>query len=155
MDSRLSVFRSPRSRSPRLSAALLGLLVLPLAAACSSSGSSGSSTSAAAPSASSSAASSASAGASSSAAVPATGSQIVIDNFKFSPAALTVKAGQKVTVMNKDSTAHTATASAGKAFDTGDIAPGASATFTAPTKPGSYPYICSIHQFMHAVLTVQ
>jgi len=83
------------------------------------------------------------------------GSQIVISNFAFSPMNLTVSAGEKVTVVNHDSTAHTLTAVAGNAFNTGTIGPGQSGTFTAPTKPGSYPYICGIHQFMHGTVTVR
>jgi len=83
------------------------------------------------------------------------GSQIVISNFAYSPMNLTVSPGQTVTVVNHDSTAHTLTAGAGNAFNTGTIGPGESGTFTAPTKPGSYPYICSIHQFMHGTVTVR
>lgn len=86
---------------------------------------------------------------------PAGAPQIVIDNFAFSPANLSVTPGQTVTVVNKDSTTHTLTATTSKAFDTGDIAPGKTGTFTAPTTPGSYPYICTIHQFMHGTLTVE
>jgi len=91
----------------------------------------------------------------SSAASAVSGSQIVISNFDFSPMSLTVAPGAKVTVVNRDSTAHTLTAASGDAFNTGDIGPGKSGTFVAPTKPGSYPYICSIHQFMHGTLTVR
>ena len=141
-------------RSARLPVALLGLLLLPLAGCSSSSNSNSSSAGSGMPSAAASAMSGAS-GAASSAAAAVTGSQIVIDNFKFAPAALTVSPGQKVTVVNKDSTTHTLTATTGKAFDTGDIASGASATFTAPAKAGTYPYICSIHQFMTGTLTVK
>ncbi|MFD7449164.1 cupredoxin domain-containing protein [Kitasatospora sp. NPDC059827] len=79
--------------------------------------------------------------------------QVIIKNFAFAPATLTVKAGQTVTVMNQDSTAHTLTAS-DKSFDTGTIQPGASATFTAPQQTGDHPYICTIHPFMHGTLTV-
>ncbi|MFJ7248843.1 cupredoxin family copper-binding protein [Kitasatospora sp. NPDC098652] len=79
--------------------------------------------------------------------------QVIIKNFAFAPAALTVKAGQTVTVVNQDSTAHTLTAS-DKSFDTGTIQPGASATFTAPQQSGDHPYICTIHPFMHGTLTV-
>lgn len=86
---------------------------------------------------------------------PVGASQIVISNFAFSPAALTVAAGQTVTVVNNDSTTHTLTATTGKAFDTGDLAPGKTATFTAPTTPGTYSYICTIHPFMHGTLTVK
>ncbi|WP_225448675.1 cupredoxin domain-containing protein [Streptacidiphilus sp. P02-A3a] len=79
---------------------------------------------------------------------------MTIHNFAFSPATLTVTPGEKVTVVNQDSTAHTVTATGTKAFDTGDVAPGATATFNAPSTAGSYPYICTIHQFMHGTLTV-
>lgn len=78
---------------------------------------------------------------------------VTIKNFAFEPAAVTVRPGDTVTVTNQDSTAHTLTAT-GKSFDTGTIAPGATATFTAPQQPGAHPYICSIHQFMHGTLTV-
>lgn len=83
------------------------------------------------------------------------GAQIVISNFAYSPMNLTVSPGQQVTVVNHDSTAHTLTAATGSAFNTGTIGPGKTGTFTAPTKPGSYPYICSIHQFMHGTVTVR
>lgn len=80
--------------------------------------------------------------------------QIVIDNFAFSPANLTVRPGQTVTVVNHDSVTHTLTASSGAAFDTGAVNPGKSATITAPTTPGAYPYVCTIHASMHGTLTV-
>ncbi|MFD9128417.1 cupredoxin domain-containing protein [Kitasatospora sp. NPDC059571] len=79
--------------------------------------------------------------------------QVTIKDFKFSPDTLSVPAGATVTVVNNDTTAHTLTAS-DKSFDTGTIEPGKSATFTAPAKSGSFPYICSIHPFMHGTLTV-
>jgi plastocyanin len=78
---------------------------------------------------------------------------ITIDNFAFSPATLAVAPGATVTVVNKDTAAHTVTA-ADKSFDTGTIAPGATKTFNAPNKPGSYGYKCTIHPFMTAGLTV-
>jgi plastocyanin len=80
---------------------------------------------------------------------------IIIKNFMFSPMTLTVSSGAKVTVMNKDSAAHTVTASGDKKFDTGDVGPGKTATFTAPTQPGSYGYICDIHQYMSGTLVVK
>jgi plastocyanin len=79
---------------------------------------------------------------------------VSIANFKFSPASLTVTKGTKVTVTNKDSTAHTFTADNGKSFDTGDIDPNNSATVSAPA-PGTYKYHCSIHPFMHGTLVVK
>jgi plastocyanin len=57
-------------------------------------------------------------------------------------------------VNNTDNSSHTLTAD-NNAFDTGVIAAGGTATFTAPTTPGDYPYICSIHTYMHGTLTVQ
>ena len=89
----------------------------------------------------------------SSAATPAIPDTIVIKNFAFSPSHLTVAPGATVTVRNEDVTTHTVT-STDKTFDTGDVSPGASKTFTAPTKPGSYGYICSIHQYMTGTLSV-
>ncbi|MFF4472220.1 cupredoxin family copper-binding protein [Streptomyces sp. NPDC001599] len=83
------------------------------------------------------------------------GTQVTIKDFKFQPASLTVSPGAKVTVVNKDSTTHTVTASKGGSFDTGDIAPGKSATFTAPSTAGDFPYTCTIHPFMKGTLTVE
>ncbi|HET9731521.1 MAG TPA: cupredoxin domain-containing protein [Acidimicrobiales bacterium] len=87
-------------------------------------------------------------------AAAAGGPVIVIKNFAYSPVSLTVKPGATVTVKNEDVAPHTVTASGSGKFDTGNISPGASMTFTAPTAPGTYPYICSIHQFMHGTLVV-
>lgn len=92
----------------------------------------------------------------SSASGSAGGTTIVIKNFQFHPASLTVKPGATVTVKNEDSATHTVTAVAPRAgaFDTGDVAPGATKTFMAPSSPGRYPYVCHIHQFMRGTLTV-
>lgn len=78
---------------------------------------------------------------------------IVIQDFAFSPTSLTVAPGATVTVTNKDQVTHTLTATKG-GFNTGDISGGTSKTFTAPNRPGSYPYICSIHQYMTGTLVV-
>jgi plastocyanin len=71
---------------------------------------------------------------------------VTIKGFAFSPKTLTVKAGSKVKVTNKDGTTHTFTANKG-AFDTGDIDGGSSATVTVK-KPGTYAYHCNIHSSM-------
>jgi plastocyanin len=68
---------------------------------------------------------------------------------------MTVKPGQKVTVTNRDSTAHTLTDKKNHKFDTGNIDPGATGTFTAPTAPGSYPFGCKYHPNMNGTLVVQ
>ncbi|MCX5275380.1 cupredoxin domain-containing protein [Streptomyces virginiae] len=80
--------------------------------------------------------------------------RIVIENFTFSPADLQVRPGAKVTVVNRDSASHTVTATGDKPFDTGTISGGATATFTAPSTPGSYSYLCTIHPNMKGTLTV-
>jgi len=115
-------------------------------AACSSSSSSSTSAAASSPASSSTSTSSASGTA------PAT-FHLVIKNFAFHPADFTVAPGATITVTNEDSVDHTFTAR-NRAFNTGDIAPGATVTVKAPTTPGSYPYLCLIHQFMTGVLTV-
>jgi plastocyanin len=136
-------FHSPE-RSGRgsyiLAIALAGMALT--LAACSSSGSASSST--------------ASTGAASTVA-PASGGitspSIIIHNFMFSPATVTVTPGATVTVTNKDQVTHTLTATKGE-FSTGDIAGGQSKTFTAPKAPGRYTYICSIHQYMTGTIVV-
>jgi plastocyanin len=66
---------------------------------------------------------------------------------------ISVKPGASVTVTNKDSVTHTLTSSTG-AFNTGNIAGGASAHFTAPMKAGKYTYRCDIHQYMTGTVVV-
>ena len=75
---------------------------------------------------------------------------VTIKDFAFSPKTLTVKAGTKITVSNKDGTTHTFTALKG-AFDTGDIDGGSSATVTVK-KPGTYAYHCNIHNSMKGTI---
>lgn len=78
---------------------------------------------------------------------------ITIDNFSFSPSPLTVEPGQRVTVVNRTSVTHTLTSTT-RLFNTGDIKGGTTTSFVAPTKPGRYPYLCLIHQYMTGVLIV-
>jgi plastocyanin len=108
-----------------------------LLAACSSGGGSGSSS------------------ASSSSGSAATSTKaITISNFMFSPMHAAVAPGSTVSVTNKDSVTHTLTATGGQ-FNTGDIGANQTKTFTAPTKPGTYHYICNIHQYMMGTIVVQ
>jgi plastocyanin len=78
---------------------------------------------------------------------------ITIKNFTFSSPS-TVTPGASVMVTNQDNEAHTLTADTPGAFNI-KIDPGKSATFTAPTKPGNYPYHCNFHSNMHGTLTVR
>ena len=79
---------------------------------------------------------------------------ITISNFMFEPMSVTVSPGASVSVSNADSAAHTLTASGGQ-FDTGDIGQNQTKTFRAPMKPGTYSYICNIHQYMTGTIIVR
>ncbi|MGH3829416.1 MAG: cupredoxin domain-containing protein [Pseudonocardiaceae bacterium] len=85
---------------------------------------------------------------------PTAPNTVVIKNFTFMPASVTVAPGTKVTVINEDQATHTFTAR-DKSFDSGHISGGQRAEVTAPSKPGTYPYICDIHQYMMGTLIVQ
>jgi plastocyanin len=129
-----------RTISTRTCGALVALaLAIPLAA-CGSKGSSGSmvaKSSAAAP-----------------VPAPAAGKLAVeISGYAFAPASLTVAVGSRITFTNHDATAHTATSNQ-RAFDTGTVKPGHSATVTL-RKPGTYTYYCQFHAFMHGTVIVK
>ncbi|HLG68480.1 MAG TPA: cupredoxin domain-containing protein [Acidimicrobiales bacterium] len=79
---------------------------------------------------------------------------VIIENFSFHPATFAVEPGATITVRNEDAVTHTFTAEGGS-FNSGDIGPGQAKTVTAPSKKGTYPYLCQIHQFMTGVLTVR
>jgi plastocyanin len=79
---------------------------------------------------------------------------IVIKDFGFT-GDLTVRPGVTVMVINKDGFAHTLTDKKTHLWDTGRIhGDGGTATFTAPTKVGSYPFGCKIHPEMRGTLVV-
>lgn len=72
--------------------------------------------------------------------------------FAFSPTTLTVSVGSTVTWQNMSSAPHTVTSDDGKTFD-GMLSTGGTFTFTF-TKAGTYPYHCSIHPYMKAMIIV-
>ena len=78
---------------------------------------------------------------------------VKIDDYKFAPASLTVKAGTTVTWRNKDDMPHTVASTTrmfkSKALDTDDAF---SFTFT---EPGTYAYFCSLHPHMTAMIVVE
>jgi plastocyanin len=86
------------------------------------------------------------------ASAPAAAGVIMIKNFAYVVPAH-VSPGEKIIVHNEDSTAHTVTADTGGAFSV-NVPPSGTATFTAPAKPGSYPFHCTYHANMHGKLTV-
>jgi plastocyanin len=79
-------------------------------------------------------------------------STVMIQDFAFGPAELSVAAGATVTFVNNDTAPHTATADDGS-WDTGEIAPGESATVTLDTA-GTFAFHCEFHPTMTATLTV-
>ncbi len=78
---------------------------------------------------------------------------LVIDNYDYTPGVLTVPAGATVEVDNQDGVIHTVTALDGS-FDTGEIAGYRPGRFTAPARPGRYPYRDTVLPFMTGTLVV-
>jgi plastocyanin len=79
---------------------------------------------------------------------------ISIQDFSFKPANITIKRGTKVRWINKDSTAHTATANNGRSFDSGRLGPGQRYTHTFKSA-GKKSYHCKIHPEMRASVVVK
>ncbi len=78
---------------------------------------------------------------------------IEIAGFAFS-AAPAVAPGAAITVTNNDGAAHTVTAETGS-FDTGTVAGGSATSLSAPARPGTYQFFCTIHPSMRGELVVQ
>lgn len=78
---------------------------------------------------------------------------INVKNFAFSPMDMTVAVGTKVTWKFEDSAAHTVKAKDGS-FASPSLKNGQTFEHTF-TKAGSFPYICSIHNYMTAMITVK
>lgn len=131
-----------------------GLLALGVITSCGS-GQSNAVATGAATSATSSSSSSASPSSSMSSmsSMPKAAAMIHISSFTYAVPA-SVSPGATVSVMNMDGENHTVTADSGSAFDVKATA-GSTVTFTAPSKPGSYPFHCTYHSNMHGVLVVK
>jgi plastocyanin len=78
---------------------------------------------------------------------------VIIDNFAFSPATVTIQVGDTVTWSNMDDTAHTATAD-DASWDSGNLAPGATFPHTF-TQAGTFTYHCEIHPTMTGTVVVE
>ncbi|MFL6106298.1 MAG: cupredoxin family copper-binding protein, partial [Marmoricola sp.] len=84
----------------------------------------------------------------------ASSATVMIKNYAFSPAALTVKVGTTVTWTNMDTAPHTVTVSSGPVkFSSPNLQKGQSFTYTF-TKAGTYSYYCAVHPDMTATVTV-
>lgn len=78
---------------------------------------------------------------------------IKIDNFTFTPATLTVKAGTTVTWVNEDDIPH-AIAEKSRAFKSKVLDTDDKFSYTFAT-PGSFDYFCSLHPHMVGKIVVQ
>ena len=83
---------------------------------------------------------------------PATPPTVHMAGRAFSPATVTISAGESVIFLNDDSRDHTATARDGS-FDTGTLGAGQRATRTFGT-PGTFAYFCVIHPDMVGTIAV-
>jgi plastocyanin len=77
---------------------------------------------------------------------------IHIKDFKFNPTPATIHAGDRVTFVNDDDEAHTAT-SDDKSFDSEGLDSGGTWQHVF-AKPGTYNYFCELHPYMKAALVV-
>ena len=80
--------------------------------------------------------------------------KVTIGNFTFGPQALTVKPGTTVTWLNGDDIPHTVVAADKTTFRSKPLESGDSFAFTF-SKPGTYPYFCSIHPHMTGKIVVR
>jgi plastocyanin len=78
---------------------------------------------------------------------------VKIDNFSFSPATITIPAGATVKWTNRDDIPHTVVNDDQK-FQSKTLDTDESYSYTF-TKPGTYPYFCSIHPKMTGKVIVQ
>ena len=77
---------------------------------------------------------------------------VMIDNFTFEPAQLTVKIGSTVTWKNRDDIPHTVVSAGKFRSKTMDTDDSYSFTFTAA---GDYKYFCSLHPHMTGTVKVE
>ena len=76
---------------------------------------------------------------------------VKIEGMKFTPAKLSIAAGDSVTWVNTDIVAHTATSGG---FDSGTIPPDRKWTRTF-AKGGAFDYVCDFHPTMKGTLSVK
>ena len=78
---------------------------------------------------------------------------IEISDFKFVPQTITIKGGDSITWINRDSIQHSATSDTG-AFDSGLLAKNREFTFTFDGA-GEFSYHCTPHPYMKATIIVE
>lgn len=76
---------------------------------------------------------------------------VIIEDYKYNPEEITIKSGETITWINKDSVRHTAT---GDSFDSGLF--GKDESFQQKfDESGTYDYICTPHPYMKAKVIVE
>jgi plastocyanin len=80
--------------------------------------------------------------------------EIKIDNFSFGPMTVTVAAGTTITWTNDDDVPHTVVSEDHTTFKSRALDTGEKFSYTF-TKPGEYPYFCSVHPKMTAKIVVR
>ena len=82
---------------------------------------------------------------------PVSPADVTVDNFAFTPASITVAAGETVSWTNEQSVGHTVTSS----DDVWDASLDGGGTFEFTfTASGTYPYFCAIHPSMTGTVEV-
>lgn len=79
--------------------------------------------------------------------------QVILQDYSFKPAKLTIQVGDSVEFINEGAETHTATESPQRGFDTGDLPTRAKKAIPF-NKPGTYSYGCEYHSEMEAVIEV-
>ena len=85
--------------------------------------------------------------------VKAADTEVLIDQFTFTPQRFTVKTGTTVTWINEDDVPHTI-ASSSKLFKSKALDTAGKFSFTFTT-PGTYDYFCSLHPHMTGAVVVE
>jgi plastocyanin len=86
---------------------------------------------------------------------PTKATTVVIDNFTFAPAELTVPVGAEVTWVNRDDVPHTATSTVKpRAFDSGTLDTDQTYSHVFTTA-GEYEYFCAVHPHMTGRVVVK
>lgn len=84
---------------------------------------------------------------------PTVAAKVTIKNFKYQVPS-SVQPGAKITITDMDGASHTLTSDKAGLFNAVITGGGGTATITAPTKPGKYPFHCKYHGNMHGTLVV-
>jgi len=79
---------------------------------------------------------------------------VTIKDLKYDPAKMSIKAGQTVTWINKDTNDHTVIGDSNDAFKSENLGSGDTFKYTFKD-PGKYPYHCKYHPRMKAIVVVE